>query len=167
MTFPVNNNNKRRESNAEERSINYTIEEGLGIARKQLDDLLKNQDEKGKSWVDIKGNPYLKVATLFRVLRDVFKHNLRLKTKVVYDGADRIVIITTICDLMGRTLASGIAERWKNPKSNNPHFSRATECCQTAAWGRAIKSLFSVGYDIATSDEIDLNTTNNIEEEIV
>ena len=167
MTFPVNNNNKRRESNAEERSINYTIEEGLGIARKQLDDLLKNQDEKGKSCVDIKGHPYLKVATLFRVLRDVFKHNLRLKTKVVYDGADRIVIITTICDLMGRTLASGIAERWKNPKSNNPHFSRATECCQTAAWGRAIKSLFSVGYDVATADEIDLNTTDNIEEEIV
>jgi len=158
---------KRRESNAEERQIDSDIEYNLDKAREQLNDLLKNKDEKGKSWVDIKGNPYLKVATLFRVLRDVFKHNLRLKTKVVYDGADRIVISAMVSDLTGRTLASGIAERWKNPKSNNPHFSRATECCQTAAWGRAIKSLFSVGYDIATSDEIDLNTTNNIEEEIV
>ena len=156
-----------RETTAEDRQINSDIEYNLDEARKQLNDLLKNQSEKGKSWVDIKGNPYLKVATLFRVLRDVFKHNLRLKTKVVYDGADRIVISAMVSDLTGRTLASGIAERWKNPKSNNPHFSRATECCQTAAWGRAIKSLFSVGYDIATSDEIDLNTTNNIEEEIV
>ena len=160
-------NVNHRETTAEDRQINSSLEFDLDKARKQLNDLLKNQSEKGKSWVDIKGKPYLKVATLLRVLRDVFKHNLRLKTKVVYDGADRIVISAMVSDLTGRTLASGIAERWKNPKSNNPHFSRATECCQTAAWGRAIKSLFSVGYDIATSDEIDLNTTNNIEEEIV
>ena len=158
---------KRRESNAEERSINFEIEEGLDVARKKLDDLLKNQNEKGKSWVNIKGNPYLKVATLFRVLRDVFKHNLILRTKVVHDCEHRVVMMATLRKLDNSFLASGMAERFKNPKSNNPHFSRATECCQTAAWGRAIKSLFSVGYDIATSDEIDLNTTNNIEEEIV
>ena len=158
---------KRRESNAEERSINFEIEEGLDVARKKLDDLLKNQNEKGKSWVNIKGNPYLKVATLFRVLRDVFKHNLILRTKVVHDCEHRVVMMVTLRKLDNSFLASGMAERFKNPKSNNPHFSRATECCQTAAWGRAIKSLFSVGYDIATSDEIDLNTTNNIEEEIV
>ena len=104
-----------RESNAEERQVDSDIEYNLDKAREQLENLLKNQSEKGKSWVDIKGNPYLKVATLFRVLRDVFKHNLRLKTKVVYDGADRIVISAMVSDLTGRTLASGIAERWKNP----------------------------------------------------
>ena len=160
-------NNKRRETTAEERNINFDIEEGIEAARKKLDELLNNQSEKGKSWVDIKGNPYLKVATLLKVLRDVFKHNLRLKTKIVYDGADRIVIGATVCDLVGRTLASGIAERWKNKQSSNPHFSRAAECCQTAAWGRAIKSLFPVGYDVATADEIDINHSDNIEEEIV
>jgi hypothetical protein len=158
---------KRRESNAEERSINFEIEEGLDVARKKLDDLLKNQNEKGKSWVNIKGNPYLKVATLFRVLRDVFKHNLILRTKVVHDCEHRVVMMATLRKLDNSFLASGMAERFKNPKSNNPHFSRATECCQTAAWGRAIKSLLAVGTEQATADEFGVNITNNIEEEIV
>jgi hypothetical protein len=156
-----------RETTAEDRQINFDIEENLVVARKQLDDLLKNKDEKGKSWVDIKGKPYLKVATLLRVLRDVFKHNLIIRTKVVFDSIDRVVMMATLRKLDNSFLASGMAERFKDPKSNNPHQSRAVECCQTAAWGRAIKSLFAVGHDIATADEIDLSITNNIEEEIV
>ena len=156
-----------RESTAEERQVDSDIEYNLDKAREQLNNLLKNQDEKGKSWVDIKGKPYLKVATLLRVLRDVFKHNLILKTKVVFDSIDRVVMMATLRKLDNSFLASGIAERFKDPKSNNPHQSRAAECCQTAAWGRAIKSLFAVGHDIATADEIDLSITNSIEEEIV
>ena len=160
-------NVNHRETTAEERSIDWNIEENLAVVRKQLDGLLKNQEEKGKSWVDIKGKPYLKVATLLRVLRDVFKHNLIIRTKVVHDSENRIVMMATLRKLDNSFLASGIAERFKDPKSNNPHQSRAAECCQTAAWGRAIKSLFAVGHDIATADEIDLSITNNIEEEIV
>ena len=160
-------NVNHRETTAEERSIDWNIEENLAVVRKQLDGLLKNQEEKGKSWVDIKGKPYLKVATLLRVLRDVFKHNLIIRTKVVHDSENRIVMMATLRKLDNSFLASGIAERFKDPKSNNPHQSRAAECCQTAAWGRAIKSLFAVGDDIATADEIDLNITDNIEEEIV
>jgi len=156
-----------RESTAEERQVDSDIEYNLDKAREQLNNLLKNQDEKGKSWVDIKGKPYLKVATLLRVLRDVFKHNLIIRTKVVHDSENRIVMMATLRKLDNSFLASGIAERFKDPKSNNPHQSRAAECCQTAAWGRAIKSLFAVGHDIATADEIDLSITNNIEEEIV
>ena len=57
-----------RETTAEDRQINSDIEFNLDEARKQLNDLLKNQSEKNKSWVDIKGKPYLKVATLIRVL---------------------------------------------------------------------------------------------------
>ena len=156
-----------RESNAEERQVDYNIENNLDEARKQLENLLKNQSEKGKSWVDIKGKPYLKVATLLRVLRDVFKHTLILRTKVVHDCEHRVVMMATLRKLDNGFLASGMAERFKDSKSSNPHQSRATECCQTAAWGRAIKSLFAVGYDIATADEIDLSITNKIEEEIV
>ena len=156
-----------RESTAEERQVDSDIEYNLDKAREQLNNLLKNQDEKGKSWVDIKGKPYLKVATLLRVLRDVFKHNLIIRTKVVHDSENRIVMMATLRKLDNSFLASGMAERFKDPKSNNPHQSRAAECCQTAAWGRAIKSLFAVGDDIATADEIDLNITDNIEEEIV
>ena len=156
-----------RESNAEERQVDYNIENNLDEARKQLENLLKNQSEKGKSWVDIKGKPYLKVATLLRVLRDVFKHTLILRTKVVHDCEHRIVMMATLRKLDNGFLASGMAERFKDSKSSNPHQSRAVECCQTAAWGRAIKSLFAVGYDIATADEIDLSITNKIEEEIV
>ena len=156
-----------RESTAEERQVDSDIEYNLDKAREQLNNLLKNQAEKGKSWVVIKGKPYLKVATLLRVLRDVFKHNLIIRTKVVHDSENRIVMMATLRKLDNSFLASGIAERFKDPKSNNPHQSRAAECCQTAAWGRAIKSLFAVGHDIATADEIDLSITNNIEEEIV
>jgi len=160
-------NVNHRETTAEDRQVNSDIESNLDKAREQLNDLLKNQSEKGKSWVDIKGKPYLKVATLLRVLRDVFKHNLILRTKVVHDCEHRVVMMATLRKLDNGFLSSGMAERFKNPKSSNPHQSRAVECCQTAAWGRAIKSLFAVGHDIATADEIDLSTTNNIEEEIV
>ena len=160
-------NVNHRETTAEDRQINSSLEFDLDEARKQLNDLLKNQSEKGKSWVDIKGKPYLKVATLLRVLRDVFKHNLILRTKVVHDCEHRVVMMATLRKLDNGFLASGMAERFKDSKSSNPHQSRAVECCQTAAWGRAIKSLFAVGYDIATADEIDLSITNNIEEEIV
>ena len=156
-----------RETTAEDRQINSDIEYNLDEARKQLNDLLKNQSEKNKSWVDIKGKPYLKVATLLRVLRDVFKHNLILRTKVVHDCEHRVVMMATLRKLDDSFLSSGMAERFKDSKSSNPHQSRAVECCQTAAWGRAIKSLFAVGHDIATADEIDLSVTNNIEEEIV
>ena len=157
-----------RESNAEERQVDSDIEYNLDKAREQLEGLLKNQSEKGKSWVDIKGKPYLKVATLLRVLRDVFKHTLILRTKVVHDCEHRVVMMATLRKLDNGFLASGMAERFKDSKSSNPHQSRAVECCQTAAWGRAIKSLFAVGHDIATADEIDLSTiTNKIEEEIV
>ena len=157
-----------RESNAEERQVDYNIENNLDEARKQLENLLKYQSEKGKSWVDIKGKPYLKVATLLRVLRDVFKHTLILRTKVVHDCEHRVVMMATLRKLDNGFLASGMAERFKDSKSSNPHQSRAVECCQTAAWGRAIKSLFAVGHDIATADEIDLlSITKKIEEEIV
>ena len=160
-------NVNHRETTAEDRQINSSLEYDLDEARKQLNDLLKNQSEKGKSWVDIKGKPYLKVATLLRVLRDVFKHNLILRTKVVHDCEHRVLMMATLRKLDDSFLSSGMAERFKDSKSNNPHQSRAVECCQTAAWGRAIKSLFAVGHDIATADEIDLSVTNNIEEEIV
>tara|TARA_R100001530_G_C4242223_1_gene135589 strand:- start:93 stop:581 length:489 start_codon:yes stop_codon:yes gene_type:complete len=157
----------KNESTMEERMFNSDIVNGLKVARQQLNDLLDNKEEKGNSWVDIKGKPYLKVATLFRVLRDNFAHNLVLKTKVVHDCEHRVVINASLTKLDGGFLASGIAERFKDPKSKNPQQSRAIECCQTAAWGRAIKNLFAVGYDIATSDEIDQSITNNIAEEIV
>ena len=160
-------NVNHRETTAEDRQINSSLEYDLDEARKQLNDLLKNQSEKGKSWVDIKGKPYLKVATLLRVLRDVFKHNLILRTKVVHDCEHRVVMMATLRKLDNSFLSSGMAERFKDSKSSNPHQSRAVECCQTAAWGRAIKSLFAVGHDIATADEIDLSITNKIEEEIV
>ena len=52
-------NVNHRETTAEDRQVNSDIEYNLDKAREQLNDLLKNKDEKGKSWVDIKGKPYL------------------------------------------------------------------------------------------------------------
>ena len=45
------------ETTGEERQINSDIEYNLDKAREQLEELLKNSSEKGKSWVDIKGKP--------------------------------------------------------------------------------------------------------------
>jgi hypothetical protein len=140
----------------------------LPVAREQLTDILNKDSEKSKSWVEIKGKRYLKVATLFVVLRDVFGHNLIVDSKVEHDCEHRVVIKSTVRTLNGMYLSSGLAERFKDPKSKNPQLSRAIECCQTASWGRAIKSLLSVGTDIATADEIDPEAiTNNVMEDIV
>ena len=61
-------NNKRRETTAEERYINFDIEEGIEAARKKLDELLNNQSEKGKSWVCLLyTSPSPRDATLSRM----------------------------------------------------------------------------------------------------
>jgi len=138
----------------------------LSVAREQLTDLLNKDSEKSKSWVEIKGKRYLKVATLFVVLRDVFGHNLIVDSKVEHDCEHRVIIEATLSHKNGGFLSSGLAERYKDSKSSNVQKQRAIECCQTAAWGRCIKSLLAVGNDISTADEIDRSIVSDINQQI-
>ena len=150
---------------AEERLRDGLLQEQISQARIELIRLLQNDDESGKSWVAIpKGsnNRYLKVATLKRVLRDKFNHTLILTSEIKHDCEHRVIIEATLSHKNGGFLSSGLAERYKDSKSSNVQKQRAIECCQTAAWGRCIKSLLAVGYDISTADEIDRSIVSDI-----
>ena len=143
---------------AEEKLRDGLLQEQISQGRIELIRLLQNDKESGRSWVAIpKGsnNRYLKVATLKRVLRDKFNHTLILESEIKHDCEHRVIIEATLSHKNGGFLSSGLAERYKDSKSSNVQKQRAIECCQTAAWGRCIKSLLAVGYDISTADEID------------
>ena len=150
---------------AEEKLRDGLLQEQISQARIELIKLLQDNTESGKSWVAIpKGsnNRYLKVATLKRVLRDKFNHTLILESKIKHDCEHRVIIEATLSHKNGGFLSSGLAERYKDSKSSNVQKQRAIECCQTAAWGRCIKSLLAVGYDISTADEIDRSIVSDI-----
>ena len=154
---------------AEERLRDGLLQELISQARIELIRLLQNDKESGKSWVAIpKGsnNRYLKVATLKRVLRDKFNHTLILESEIKHDCEHRVIIEATLSHKNGGFLSSGLAERYKDSKSSNVQKQRAIECCQTAAWGRCIKSLLAVGYDISTADEIDRSIESDINKQI-
>ena len=154
---------------AEEKLRDGLLQELISQSRIKLIELLQDNSENGKSWVAIpKGsnNRYLKVATLKRVLRDKFNHTLILTSEIKHDCEHRVIIEATLSHKNGGFLSSGLAERYKDSKSSNVQKQRAIECCQTAAWGRCIKSLLAVGYDISTADEIDRSISDEIDKEI-
>ena len=154
---------------AEEKLRDGLLQEQISQARIELIKLLQDNQESGKSWVAIpKGsnNRYLKVATLKRVLRDKFNHTLILESEIKHDCEHRVIIEATLSHKNGGFLSSGLAERYKDSKSSNVQKQRAIECCQTAAWGRCIKSLLAVGYDISTADEIDRTIESDINKQI-
>ena len=130
------------------------IREFINQGRKELLDILADDKEESMSWVNIKGKRYLTVATLMKVLRDKFAHSLVLKTDIKHDCEHRVVIEASLYHKSGFFVASGLAERRKDHTSRNVQLARAVECCQTAAWGRCLKSLFAVGVDVSTADEI-------------
>ena len=142
------------ETTSAERNLDETMKHFIATSRRELLDLLANDKEKGLSWIDIRGKRYLTVATLMKVLRDNFSHTLILKSEIKHDCEHRVVIEASLFHKKGFFVSSGLAERSKNSNSRNVQEKRAIECCQTAAWGRCLKSLFAVGNVVATADEI-------------
>ena len=152
---------------ADEKVLNDFLIEKIAQAMKELNNLLKDDTQRGISWDAIPPKStqfkrYIKVATLKRVLRLKLGHHVMLKSEIKHDCEHRVVIQATLSHRHLGFLSSGLAERWKNPKSSNIQSARAVECCQTAAWGRCIKSLLAVGYDISTADEIDRSIVSDI-----
>ena len=145
---------------ADEKVLNDFLIEKIAQAMEELNKLLKDDTQRGISWDAIPPKStqfkrYIKVATLKRVLRLKLGHHVMLKSEIKHDCEHRVVIQATLSHRHLGFLSSGLAERWKNPKSSNMQSARAVECCQTAAWGRCIKSLLAFGNDISTADEID------------
>ena len=153
---------------ADEKVLNDFLIGKMAQAMKELENILKDDKQRGTSWSAIppkSNNRYIKVATLKRVLRLKLGHHVMLKSEIKHDCEHRVVIQATLSHRHLGFLSSGLAERWKNPKSSNIQSARAVECCQTDAWGRCIKSLLAFGNDISTADEID-KTISDINEEI-
>ena len=156
---------------ADEKVLNDVLIQQMAQAMGELDKILKDDTQRGISWSAIPPKStqfkrYIKVATLKRVLRNKFGHNVMLTSEIKHDCEHRVVIQATLSHRHLGFLSSGLAERWKNPKSSNIQSARAVECCQTAAWGRCIKSLLAFGDDISTADEIDKSIESDINKEI-
>ena len=157
---------------ADEKVLNDFLIEKIAQAMEELNKILKDDTKKGISWDAIPPKStqfkrYIKVATLKRVLRLKLGHHVMLQSEIKHDCEHRVVIQATLSHRHLGFLSSGLAERWKNPKSSNMQSARAVECCQTAAWGRCIKSLLAFGDDISTADEIDKSIiVSDINEEI-
>ena len=159
---------------ADEKVLNDFLIGKMAQAMKELENILKDDKQRGTSWSAIppkSNNRYIKVATLKRVLRLKLGHHVMLKSEIKHDCEHRVVIQATLSHRHLGFLSSGLAERWKNPKSSNIQSARAVECCQTAAWARCIKSLLAVGNDISTADEIDRsivsdNNLSDIDKEV-
>ena len=154
-----------------ERTLDDTIRHLIVESRVELLKLLGDDKENGMSWIDIRGKRYLTVATLLKVLRENFAHTLILKSEIKHDCEHRVVIEASLFHKKGFFVSSGLAERSKDSNSRDMQKKRAVECCQTAAWGRCLKSLFAVGNVVATADEItpELENTdinNQIDKEI-
>ena len=150
---------------ADEKVLNDVLIQQMTQAMLELEKILKDDKQRGTSWSAIppkSNNRYIKVATLKRVLRLKFGHNVMLESKIKHDCEHRVMIEATLSHRHLGFLSSGLAERWKNPKSSNIQSARAVECCQTAAWGRCIKSLLAFGNDISTADEIDRSIVSDI-----
>ena len=75
------------ETTSAERLLDETMKHFIATSRRELLDLLANDEEKGMSWIDIKGKRYLTVATLMKVLRDNFAHTLILKSEIIVFGS--------------------------------------------------------------------------------
>ena len=156
---------------ADEKVLNDVLIQQMTQAMEELSKILKDDTKKGISWDAIPPKStqfkrYIKVATLKRVLRNKFGHNVMLTSEIKHDCEHRVVIQATLSHRHLGFLSSGLAERWKNPKSSNMQSARAVECCQTAAWGRCIKSLLAFGDDISTADEIDKSIESDLNKEI-
>ena len=159
------------ETTSAERNLDETMKHFIATSRRELLDLLANDKEKGLSWIDIRGKRYLTVATLMKVLRDNFAHSLILKSEIKHDCEHRVVIEASLFHKRGFLISSGLAERSKDSNSRDMQKKRAVECCQTAAWGRCLKSLFAVGNVVATADEVtyeleESDINNQIDKEI-
>ena len=156
---------------ADEKVLNDVLIQQMAQAMGELDKILKDDTQRGISWDAIPPKStqfkrYIKVATLKRVLRNKFGHNVMLTSEIKHDCEHRVVIQATLSHRHLGFLSSGLAERWKNPKSSNIQSARAVECCQTAAWGRCIKSLLAFGNDISTADEIDRSIVSDSNSDI-
>ena len=154
---------------ADEKVLNDVVIQQMTQAMLELEKILKDDKQRGTSWSAIppkSNNRYIKVATLKRVLRNKFGHNVMLTSEIKHDCEHRVVIQATLSHSHFGFLSSGLAERWKDSKSKNIQSARAVECCQTAAWARCIKSLLAVGNDISTADEIDRSIVSDSNSDI-
>jgi len=102
--------------------------------------------------VNIKGKEYVEVNERLIYFRKTYP-NYTLMTEVIEKTDKSILILATILNDEGRTLATGLAEEEKGSTFINK--TSYVENCETSAWGRALAN-FGIGLDtsVASADEV-------------
>ncbi len=102
--------------------------------------------------VNIKGKEYVEVNERLIYFRKTYP-NYTLMTEVIEKTDKSILILATILNEEGRTLATGLAEEEKGSTFINK--TSYVENCETSAWGRALAN-FGIGLEtsVASADEV-------------
>ena len=111
--------------------------------------------------VNVKGKLYTQVATRCDLLRKHFGTDANIKTEIIFNDLERVVMSATITvyqDGQWREVANGYAEEFRG--ANLINKTSAIENCETSAIGRALASLGLSGGEFASSFEVD-NAVNN------
>lgn len=129
-----------------------------------LNETIKKIDalpDKAPHKANIKGKWYSLVATRVSIFREVFGTDANIKTEVLHDDLERVVVKAIILIRqreMWEEVATGFAEEWRG--ANMINKTSAIENCETSAIGRALSNLGLSGGEYASEFEVD-NAINN------
>lgn len=110
---------------------------------------------------NIKGKWYSLVSTRVSIFREVFGTDANIKTEVLHDDLERVVVKATIYVRQQGTweeIAHGHAEEFRG--ANMINKTSAIENCETSAIGRALSNLGLSGGEFASEFEVE-NAINN------
>jgi len=104
--------------------------------------------------VNIHGKEYLTVAHRVNQFREQFKPDdgWSIRTWLIYNEGDRVIIQATICDKDDHVVATGFAEEVRGSSKINK--TSALENCETSAIGRALAAFGLGGEEYCSADEL-------------
>ena len=107
-----------------------------------------------KGVVNIHGKEYLTVAHRVNSFREQFKPDdgWAIRTWLVYNEGDRVVIQASICNKDDHVVATGFAEEVRGSTKINK--TSALENCETSAIGRALAAFGLGGEEYCSADEL-------------
>jgi hypothetical protein len=107
-----------------------------------------------KGVVDIHGKSYKTVVRRVNEFRENFKPDdgWAIRTWLIYNEGDRVVIQASICDKDDHVVATGFAEEVRGSTKINK--TSALENCETSAIGRALAAFGLGGEEYCSADEL-------------
>lgn len=104
--------------------------------------------------VNIRGKEYLTVARRVADFREVFKPDdgWAIRTWIVSNEGDRVVVSASICDKDDHVVATGYAE--EDRTQGNINKTSALENAETSAIGRCLAAFGLLGEEYCSADEL-------------